>query len=1165
MWNTTGSTKIELRNGWGITAENASSRPVTELISVRGNRLVLILSDAVSPAWYNGLMANLLKDWMQSEIVVLLHLLPYSFWPRTGLVNAPRAYFRSTGLGRSNSRLVGVPASGANETLSAKDFVQLITLPFDPKVITSWAQAVSGHTNIWMPGVMLPLSEEQEQQRQEHIRAEQEWRGVPEKTDEFTTALALVEQYENSASPEAWRMAGYMSASVPLSLPLMRIIQRVMLPQSGREHLAEFYLSGLIRGVEGTNSLNEEEARYEFLPGVRRILLSSISRSEAAEVIQRTSQFIDRESGKSIEFNALVADPSLAAAIDPRSTPFAEVRLDLLRSLGGKYARLANALGGHYAIESGSIGVVNEEQKTIRYKAKRGDTLISIADRFGISVEMLLDYNPNLKKIGMELIIPDLESQADHGQQQTLEQENPEPQIEADAEIESPIQENPVTANNKIYISYRRADSTYLIGQIRERLIAAFGKQSVFDDLDEVPAGMDFRSVVKNELNSCNVMLVLIGPQWAGIADAHGNKRLFDPNDFTRIEVETGLKRLLENSMMVIPILVMNAAMPSADELPESLSRLVFQNARTLRNYPDFENDIERLIKDIKHPRDPFEEEIELFEPQTIYIPEGPFWMGSSPGEGIPPHETPQHEVYLPAYRIGKYPVTNAQYEIFIQQTKKSISPTLGWDGQRIPKGFEKHPVTGVTWYEALAYCQWLSEKTRRNYSLPTEAQWEKACRGSDHRIYPWGNVFDLNLCNQGKSKIAPVDAYPPQSASGGFDFVGNVQQWTRSLWGENRSAPDQFFRYPWNDDGRNALDANPQVRRVLRGSSFKNDPNDARCSARSGQFPDNAGSSEARYGFRIVLTLQEDNIVGVSKVSILKDEDGVKVKDEHLSTPESDVTKSPSGIDKSQSGKAAKILQSLRTDFSIEIPADWGDDSKGGWHKGVWTIAELDMLYKAVDLLAEAMRGRDKFIRNLGGMTIRKADIGSYGAESLAHRVSFSAKGSISAWSVVHELAHAWDANFKWTLSTALEKYTEGSTSKLRSQGARLVGNWDAGPNGEENKPGRHGRLPGCNAAGYFYGDKPSGSNWHFNRKEDFAESVAMYVGWKVDNELSLMAHGRIERYLLPNGVTDNLSGVRDNWADYAKYFYPEGGDYTKTKRWQFIDNLMKGEVGAL
>jgi formylglycine-generating enzyme required for sulfatase activity len=347
-------------------------------------------------------------------------------------------------------------------------------------------------------------------------------------------------------------------------------------------------------------------------------------------------------------------------------------------------------------------------------------------------------------------------------------------------------------------------------------------------------------------------MLVVIGPQWVNITDTKGNKRLNDPNDYTRIEVETGLSN---KAILVIPVLVMDAMMPLAQNIPESLSDLLFRNAISVRNDPDFDHDMQRLIKGINQARGGLVPLlVQYFEPETAYIPAGPFLMGSEVGIGIPSYETPQHEVKLPAYRIGKYPVTNNQYEEFVRDTHRAVPPEMGWEGLKVPKGLDKLPVTGVTWYEALAYCEWLSEKTGRSYTLPNEAQWEKACRGGKKSTYPWGDEFDSERCHNGRSTLAPVDAYPPQNDFGCFDFVGNVHQWTCTLWGEKRITPDPNFSYPWKDDRRNDLNANRQMRRVVRGSSMKDEINQLRCSVRSGQAPDNIGLPGFRHGFRVVL-----------------------------------------------------------------------------------------------------------------------------------------------------------------------------------------------------------------------------------------------------------------------------------------------------------------------
>lgn len=248
--------------------------------------------------------------------------------------------------------------------------------------------------------------------------------------------------------------------------------------------------------------------------------------------------------------------------------------------------------------------------------------------------------------------------------------------------------------------------------------------------------------------------------------------------------------------------------------------------------------------------------DFQFFEPETILIPTGPFCMGSDAADGIPVHETPRHEVTLVAYRIGKYPVTNGQYEEFIRQTGILVAPGMGWDGQKVPPELENHPVAGVTWFEALAYCQWLSEKTGRKYSLPNEAQWEKACRGGETHLYPWSDDFDPSRCNHGRGDVAAVDAFPAQNEYGCFDLVGNVRQWTCTLWGEKRVSPDPKFTYPWKDDRRNYLNASRQIRRVVRGSIMKEDIKFLRCSARSGQAPDDGGLPGARTGFRIAMTI---------------------------------------------------------------------------------------------------------------------------------------------------------------------------------------------------------------------------------------------------------------------------------------------------------------------
>ena len=242
------------------------------------------------------------------------------------------------------------------------------------------------------------------------------------------------------------------------------------------------------------------------------------------------------------------------------------------------------------------------------------------------------------------------------------------------------------------------------------------------------------------------------------------------------------------------------------------------------------------------------------FEPLTVPIPAGPFLMGSTDeqveqviADGLPEdwakREQPQHMVELGTCRIGRYPVTNAEYQAFVGDT--GHGPPDDWDGDDYPEGKGDHPVVNVSWHDALAYCQWLSEKTGQTYRLPSEAEWEKAARGTDARIYPWGNEWDetrLNSTEGGPGGTTPVGQYSPggDSPYGTADMAGNVWEWTRSL--------DKGYPYD-PADGREDLEA--EGPRVLRGGAFDGSRGVVRCAFRYWRYPN---FFFRHFGFRVVV-----------------------------------------------------------------------------------------------------------------------------------------------------------------------------------------------------------------------------------------------------------------------------------------------------------------------
>lgn len=152
----------------------------------------------------------------------------------------------------------------------------------------------------------------------------------------------------------------------------------------------------------------------------------------------------------------------------------------------------------------------------------------------------------------------------------------------------------PPYPERSIFINYRRDDSEDVCGRIYDRLVAEFGRGSVFKDVNDIPAGVDFRQVLEREVGSTDILLSLIGPDW----DNRANKaRLNDTNDFVRFEIETALKR----GIPVIPVLVRRrSALPNKNDLPKPLQDLVFRNGRQVRADPDFHKDVDWLVSEIR-------------------------------------------------------------------------------------------------------------------------------------------------------------------------------------------------------------------------------------------------------------------------------------------------------------------------------------------------------------------------------------------------------------------------------------------------------------------------------------------------------------------------------------------------------------------------------------
>jgi sulfatase modifying factor 1 len=259
-----------------------------------------------------------------------------------------------------------------------------------------------------------------------------------------------------------------------------------------------------------------------------------------------------------------------------------------------------------------------------------------------------------------------------------------------------------------------------------------------------------------------------------------------------------------------------------------------------------------------------------------VFVPAGAFAMGDPSGEGLD-RERPVHVVELDAFYIGKFEVSNRDWKKF--RDDPGYDDVKFWpNGHVVPRdqvpywtqphnhgggtpGSDDYPALGVNWDAATAYCAWLSARTGQRYRLPTEAEWEKAARGTDGRRYPWGQAIDHSYANfvgaQAFDTVQPVGFYDGSvrgtqrthsnaSPYGAFDMAGNVMEWCQDWY-----ARDYYAVSP----KRNPTGPATGAYRVLRGGSFFVEAFDLRSHGRSAAWPSFQG--HRMVGFRPVRELE--------------------------------------------------------------------------------------------------------------------------------------------------------------------------------------------------------------------------------------------------------------------------------------------------------------------
>jgi len=457
---------------------------------------------------------------------------------------------------------------------------------------------------------------------------------------------------------------------------------------------------------------------------------------------------------------------------------------------------------------------------------------------------------------------------------------------------------------SRIFISYRRLDSPWESGRIYDYLKERFGRDFIFKDVNDIDMGDDFRQAINAAVGQCQVLLAVMGKDWLTAKDAVGNRRLDNPADWVRLEIETALAR----NVRVIPVLLDGTEMPLVSHLPESLQPLAYRNAARVRQEPDFHRDMDRVAGVIRrHLESLTETEVPIQEPSEtltekevpiqrpaaaleaelrskpaptfefdvvtinsvekkifgkdaiktssrrgkaeyrredlpgnvsldlVRIPEGEGMMGSEGRDS----EQPVHTVKIAEFWMGKYPVTQAQWKAVAAMPQ--IRRDLDGDPSRF-KGDDR-PVERVSWNDAVEFCQRLSQQTGQDYRLPSEAEWEYACRAGTKTPFYFGATLDSSLANYNATEVygeGVKGEYRKQTTNVGlflanafglYDMHGNVREWCADCWHENyKDAPT---------DGSEWLADNLSDRRIVRGGSCYSYPGDCRSAYRDSFTPD--------------------------------------------------------------------------------------------------------------------------------------------------------------------------------------------------------------------------------------------------------------------------------------------------------------------------------------
>ncbi|MEU4220857.1 FxSxx-COOH system tetratricopeptide repeat protein, partial [Actinoplanes sp. NPDC026623] len=309
------------------------SHDPAELVDPSGRRLILVVSDLLGQAWRDRRMASALEIWAKAGPVAVVQPLPQRLWDSCGVPVHPVVLSSLAPAAPNIDLTVRVPSAELDLDSAGTDSPRGIVVPvieLGHEWFAAWARLVTEGSGDERPGRAIFTG-----------LLEPSWTGDHTVVPEAEPAPS-VEEFLATAPPDTVRLAAFLSAAAPLTLPVMRLIQRANLPSSGPTALPELFLSGLLELAAPAD--DPEESVYDFAPDMRKELLTLITRQEALGVLQEVSSYLVARLGTNLDFLALLSTGEPVSELDEGGRAFAAVAVDVLEALGGTYGRMAERL-----------------------------------------------------------------------------------------------------------------------------------------------------------------------------------------------------------------------------------------------------------------------------------------------------------------------------------------------------------------------------------------------------------------------------------------------------------------------------------------------------------------------------------------------------------------------------------------------------------------------------------------------------------------------------------------------------------------------------------------------------------------------------------------------------------------------------------------------------